>query len=222
MPAALPSLSQLGRNGGEAGLPIKGSDITEDQKYAGPEAYTIGYTIGENNQFLGRNRVFEFQANPLDVLELHFRLSGAQNTIQRNPQTPADTITGKFSFFEAIDKVKPWPMGLRAGRHIIPRSPLPDGDVNLSCPPVPPPPPPTGTAHPPQGATRDRTGTTRLPPTCRPWDQARLDRTYSDAAKTKPGKASNEYSILRRRELLRLQPEIEVSAEGYVLEVTSM
>ena len=89
---------------------------------------------------------------------------------------------------------------------MIPRSPsqiLPEGDVNLSCP---------------------QAG--KLTPSCRPWTRLGWTevlfgaqyRTYSDAQKIHPGQPTNEYSVRRRREILRLQPEIEVAADQYVLE----
>ncbi len=206
---------------------FQNTDITEVEKYIDPPVYGIHYTIGENNQFVGRNRVFEFEAHPLDVLELHFRLSGAQKTIRRNPQNPSDTITGKFSVFEAVDQKLPAPMGLTAGRHLLPRSPsqiLPGGEYNLSCPSPPIPANQNSGLSPP--AEWMRTGVQRLPTSCRPWTRLGWTevllgaqyRTYSDAQKIRPGLESNTYSIKRRREILRLQPEIEVEADKYVLE----
>lgn len=225
-PRNYPVYRSLGEMEAKQDCLFQGTDISENQKYARPETYEIAYTIGENNQFVGRDKVFEFRANPLDVLELHFRLSGAQNAIPRTPDNPNDTITGKFSIFDAVDRTKPWPMGLREGRHLIPRSPsqiLPDGDVNLACPQAPASP---GTSNPPGGKTRDRVGNTPLPVSCRPWTRLGWTevllgaqyRTYSDAQKIQPGQPSKTYSVLRRRELLRLQPEIEVAADEYVLE----
>jgi RHS repeat-associated protein len=203
-------------------------EIGPSDKYKSQdEAYRVVYTIGEDNKFYGRNRVLEFKARPFDVMELHFRLSGVQNTVPRFVGTPQDTVTGKFSIFEAVDHATPPPMGLMAGRHMIPRSPsqiLPDGDFVLSCPAAPPPP---GQPGPPPPLTRDRvTADGRLPTTCRPWTRLGWTevlfgaqyRTYSDAQKLAPGGASNVYSIERRREILRLQPEIEVKADEYVLE----
>lgn len=202
-------------------------EIDPSEKYkTQDESYRVVYTIGENNQFYGRNRVLEFRARPFDVMELHFQLSGVQNTVPRIVGSPQDTITGKFSIFDAVDHATPPPMGLVAGRHMIPRSPsqiLPDGDFALDCPTAPPPP---GLPGPPPPQTRDRVGSTRLPTTCRPWTRLGWTevlfgaqyRTYSDAQKLVPGGASNTYSIERRREILRLQPEIEVKADEYVLE----
>jgi hypothetical protein len=207
------------------------SDITPAEKYVGPETYGIHYTIGENNQFVGRNRVFEFDARPLDVLELHFSLAGAQKTIERNPGESKNTVTGKFSIFNAVDQAMPPPMGLVAGRHLLPRSPsqiLPNGDLDLRCPQTPfVPPVPAGSPPGPFPPLEwMRTGTQRLWTTCRPWTRLGWTevllgaqyRTYSDAQKIYPGRESNIYSIKRRREILRLQPEIEVAADEYVLE----
>jgi len=81
--------------------------LGEPQKYDGPESYEASFTIGENNQFLGRNRVLEFRANPLDVLELYIRLAGVDQSVDRQPNDP---ITGKFSVF---DGASPPPVGIK-------------------------------------------------------------------------------------------------------------
>ena len=174
------------------------SDIRPDQKYKGPPSYLIEFTIGENNQFIGRNRVLEFDAHPMDILELHYSLAGAEQTIQGNTADPSDTVIGKFSVFETP-----------SGRYLIPRSPsqiLSNAEVNsqeFACPPAP-------IANQP------------LPPSCRPWTRLAWTevllgaqyRTYSDGQMT----PQNQFSIKRRRELFRLQPEIEVPADQLHLE----
>ena len=58
------------------------SDIDSTKKYIDrPDNYSVDYTISENNQFIGRNRVLEFRANPLDVVELHYKLFGIENKV---------------------------------------------------------------------------------------------------------------------------------------------
>lgn len=186
--------------------------LGEPQKYDGPESYEASFTIGENNQFLGRNRVLEFRANPLDVLELHIRLAGVEQSIDRQPNDP---ITGKFSVF---DGASPPPVGINNDRYLIPRSPSQilsrseekkDSSVKkLECPPLPDP-PGFGPA---------------LPSSCRPWTRLGWTevllgaqyRTYSDAQRV--GDDPDRFSILRRREVLRLHPEIEVAADQFVLD----
>lgn len=189
---------------------------TETAKYTGAVAFQVRYTIGENNHFVGRNRVLEFDASPLDILELHFRLSAVDKTVERDPTKPGDPITGRFTVFDTQGGGVNVPMGLQAGRHIIPRSPsdiLP-GDVmdQLACPPAP--------------ANQNTTGSGRLWSSCRPWTRLGWTevllgaqyRTYSDAQVV--GLLQDDlYSIKRRREVLRLQPELEVEADKYMLEL---
>lgn len=188
-------------------------ELPDAQKYEGAEAYEISFTIGENNQFIGRNRVLEFRANPLDVLELHFRLAPVEQTVAIQPATPNDKVTGNFSIFDGGS------VGIRAGRYLIPRSPSQilsrsetpsEGNVALSCPQLPAGPnPPAANA---------------LPPSCRPWTRLGWTevllgaqyRTFSDAQRL--GNDDNRFSVLRRREVLRLHPEIEVEADKFMLE----
>jgi RHS repeat-associated protein len=189
--------------------------IPDSAKYIGSPRYVISYTIGENNQFDGRNRVFEFRAKPLDVLELHIRLSPIDEIIPRNAANPIDTITGKFSVFDG--SAAP-PVGIARTRYMIPRAASQiltpsdgpaDSDVqSLICPQIPDPP---------------GSGAAPLPVTCRPWTRLGWTeillgaqyRTYSDAQKAGPG--DNRFSVLRRRDMLRLHPEIEVKAEEFAL-----
>lgn len=186
--------------------------VPEPSKYIGQSKYIVSYTIGENNQFAGRNRVLEFRAHPLDVLELHVRLSPRDQTVSRVVGNPADAVTGKFSLFDgsAIP-----PVGIARERYIIPRDPSQiltrsdDPSVSdvgdLSCP---------------KGLTN---ASNPLPTTCRPWTRLGWTeillgaqyRTYSDAQKAAPG--VDRFSILRRREILRLYPEIEVAAHNFAL-----
>jgi RHS repeat-associated protein len=177
------------------------SDITAAEKYDGADTYHIDYEIGENNHFVGRNRVIEFDASPLDVLELRFRLAGVENKVERGTSKP--DLIGKFSVFEP-------------GQQMIPRSPsqilLPPKEVVLQCPVVP-----LDSASLPSSL--------RLPTTCRPWTRLGWTevflgaqyRTYSDGQEF-GDPAKDRTSIKRRREILRLHPEIEVEADQYVLQ----
>ncbi|MFK4502883.1 hypothetical protein ABIF86_007174 [Bradyrhizobium japonicum] len=191
--------------------------LEDAQKYTGQETYEVRpFIIAENNQFLGRNRVLEFKANPLDVLELHIRLAGVDQSIDRQPNVPNDQITGKFSVFDGASAP---PVGINRDRYLIPRSPAQilsrserrnDSSVKqLACPQVPNPP------------VFDRAA---LPPSCRPWTRLGWTeillgaqyRTYSDAQRV--GDTADRFSILRRREVLRLHPEIEVAADQFVID----
>ncbi|GGD34433.1 hypothetical protein GCM10011335_41890 [Aureimonas glaciei] len=201
---------------------FQGSDIsTDDEKYKGPPAYTVTYEITQGNRFIGRNRVVEFRAMPLDVVEFQIRIVPVEQSINL-PSSPQATARGAFSILQGTEA-----NGLIRERHLIPRSPsdiLPDpsvtGAVNPrvkhACPNAPVPPAmgaPLPSWHRP------------LPATCRPWSRlgwAELllgaqYRTYSDAQKTG---LPNQYSIKRRREILRLQPEIETSSDQYLLQRT--
>ncbi|MBR0959530.1 hypothetical protein [Bradyrhizobium japonicum] len=188
-------------------------ELPDAQKYEGPESYEISFTIGENNEFVGRNRVLEFRASPLDVLELHFRLAPAEQTVAIQPATPNDKVTGNFSIFDG------GLVGISPGRYLIPRSPSqilsrtekPDeGNVALSCPQLP--------------AAPNPPAVNALPPSCRPWTRLGWTevllgaqyRTYSDAQRL--GNDDNRFSVLRRREILRLHPEIEIEADKFMLE----
>lgn len=216
-PHNLPDYHSLGEMELKQDCLVGNSDITADQKYKAGELYRVEYSIGENNQFDGRNRVLEFRASPLDVVEFRYRISGAQNAVFPDPSNADDKITGKFSIFEAKNDPTNPPMGLQPGRHLIPRSPsqiLPGGDVDIQC------------RKAPDVPARNYTGSDLLLTKCRPWTRLGWTetllgaqyRTYSDAEKIRPGLPSDTFSILRRREILRLQPEIEVEADGYVLE----
>ena len=228
-PRNFPAYGTLGKMEAKQDCLFPGSDVDESEKFVDDGVYSIHFSIGENNQFRGRNRVLEFKARPFDVLELHVRLAGVTKTIARDPNDPTNTITGTFSVFDAVDGGSPLPMGLMAGRHLLPRSPsqiLPGGDIDLRCPLAPH----SGTAGGDTSATPPpewtHTGDLRLWSSCRPWTRLGWTeillgaqyRTYSDAQKIKPGEPSSTYSIKRRREILRLQPEIEVEADHYVLE----
>ncbi|WP_157788340.1 RHS repeat-associated core domain-containing protein [Bradyrhizobium japonicum] len=187
----------------------KAKYITPAEKYVGPEIYAVDYDIRENNHVTGRNRVLEFDATPLDVIELNFRLAPVGNAVTRDGSS--EEITGKFSIFDP--SVDPPAHGVTPGRYIIPRSPkqiLPDGDVDLNCPNLPVPP---------------RTAQVLLPANCRLWTRLGWTevflgaqyRTYSDAQQV--GKDDrNLFSIKRRRDFLRLHPEIEVEADQYILD----
>lgn len=191
----------------ECSLPEVGGS-KEVLKYVGKPTYSVDYFILENNQFVGRNRIFEFDAAPLDVVEFHYRLIPIERVAEADDVKGAKvSLNGNFSILEAKAGSKlPF---IELGRHFIPRSPsdiLPGGP-NLSCAELP-----------------GRKG--RLPATCRPWTKLAWTevflgaqyRTYSDAALTG---LPITYSIKRRREILRLQPEIEVAADQYSLEVSA-
>ena len=175
------------------------SSINTNVKYVGGRNYTIEYTIGENNQFNGRNRVLEFRAHPLDLVEFHYRLLADESTVLRDTADPSETISGKFSILDA----RAHPNGLAAGRHMIPRSPSQILSAKLD---------PNDFLCAPAGG--------RLPSSCRPWTRLGWTevifgaqyRTYSDAQATGIG---HTFSVERRRENLRLGPEIEVDASGY-------
>jgi RHS repeat-associated protein len=194
------------------------SRINADEKYVGSPKYTIEYTIGENNQFNGRNSVLEFRASPLDLVEFHYRISAAESFVDGN--RTGEKISGKFSILDTGDPHYK-PDGLASGRHMIPRSPsqiLSDARVTpdeFRCPQAPPP------------AGRGSTGDNRLTASCRPWTRLGWTeiifgaqyRTYSDAQATGIG---HTFSVERRRENLRLSPEIEVDASGYeIVDTTS-
>lgn len=190
---------------------FEGSDITNEQKYApGGPKYTVSYEILENNLFIGRNRVLEFRARPLDIVEFQVRIVPVEQVIDLDEGNSNSKVQGAFSVLRGTSG-----NGLRQERHLISRSP---SDI-LPSP---------GDALPPDVKAQYNCKSTvpgRLPKTCRPWSQlgwvelllGAQYRTYSDAQKTL---RQNEYSILRRREILRLQPEIEVSADRYFLEQT--
>ena len=187
----------------------KAKYITPAEKYVGPEIYAVDYDIRENNHVTGRNRVLEFDAMPLDVIELNVRLTPVGNAVKRDGSS--DEIAGNFSIFDP--SVGPPAKGITPGRYIIPRSPkqiLPDGDVSLNCPSLPV--SPFMTPVP-------------LPTNCRLWTRLGWTevflgaqyRTYSDAQQV--GKDDrNLFSIKRRRDFLRLHPEIEVEADQYILD----
>ncbi|RWO75688.1 MAG: hypothetical protein EOS18_28965 [Mesorhizobium sp.] len=172
-----------------------GPAVEPNLKYVNLEpSFAIDYKITEANEFLGRNRIFEFEGHPLDVVQFHFRLSPKRHA---DVQTASgETIRGRFSLFEN-----------QVGRQMIRRSAadiLP-GSEKLVCPKF------LGT-NPAENI--------RLMATCRPWTQLGWTelmlgtqyRTYSDAQRT--GLAF-QFSIKRRREILRLFPEIEVEADQY-------
>nr|WP_246807009.1 RHS repeat-associated core domain-containing protein [Ensifer sp. ENS04] len=167
-------------------------------KYVGPDpSFAVTYNITEANQFIGRNRVFEFQGRPLDVVQFHFKLSPKYHPDVQTVR--GETIRGKFSLFEN-----------KAGRQMIRRSAadIMPGAAKLECP-----------AYPlPVDASQDTSA--RLTATCRPWTKLGWTelllgsqyRTYSDAQRTG---LDYLFTIKRRREVLRLFPEIEVDADQY-------
>lgn len=185
-----------------------GLPMPDDMKYVGASTYVASYTIGENNQFQGRNRVLEFRARPLDVVEFHVRLAPVASSVTRNPGAQGDVVEGNFSVFDAAASS----VGIERSRFLIPRSPSqiltatdtsPESDVSaLTCLPI-------------VGG--------QMPATCRPWTRlgwaeillGAQYRTYSDAQRSPPGR--DRFSILQRREILRLFPEIAVDADRFAL-----
>ncbi|MBY5625929.1 RHS repeat-associated core domain-containing protein [Rhizobium leguminosarum] len=182
---------------------FESSTIGSDDKYDGPQrygsTYAITYSITEGNEFLGRNRVLEFRGHPLDVVEFHFRLSPKA---REEVISSGETIRGNFSIFPN-----------KRGRQMIRRSPadiLPypaDLPVRpLTCP-FP-------------DAPNSNDTTVALTTDCRPWTNLGWTelflgaqyRTYSDAQRTG---LEFQHSIKRRREILRLFPEIEIAADQY-------
>ncbi|MBY5881157.1 hypothetical protein HFN46_18680 [Rhizobium leguminosarum] len=174
--------------------------IDPDLKYVSSTSdFAVIYQITEANKFLGRNRIFEFQGRPLGVVQFHIRLTPKRHT---DVQTKTgETVRGRFSLFEN-----------QVGRQMIRRSAadiLAD-DRTLACPLYP-----LATAP-----FADPKKTVHLPATCRPWTKLGWTelllgaqyRTYSDATRTG---LAYQFSIKRRREILRLFPEIEVAAEQY-------
>lgn len=176
--------------------------IDPNLKYVPSEpSYEAVYKITEANKFFGRNRIFEFQGRPLDVVQFHLALSPKRHADAHTAN--GETIRGRFSLFQNS-----------AGRQMIRRSAadiLPGGGT-LRCPQRNPlVPAPFGT---------DPWQTSVLPATCRPWTKLGWTelllgaqyRTYSDTQRTG---LAGQFSLKRRRELLRLFPEIEVKAEQY-------
>jgi RHS repeat-associated protein len=183
-----------------------GHEVAEEQKYEGDPVYRIDYEVGEDNQFVGRNWVLEFQARPFDVLELHYRVVPVEQVMEF---APGKTLHGAFSLVDL-------PPGPKAKPHtyVIPRSPahiLP-GSRSIDCP----------TLMPAIGSNPASISGI-LTEDCRPftqlaWTEVFLGaeyRTFNDAQKTD---VDGQFSIKRRRDLMRLQPELEVAAEKYHLE----
>lgn len=175
-------------------------------KYVGPPTESVAIQILENNRIVGRNRIFEFEARPLDIVEFRVRLRPRERVFATvSPQNIPFELNGKFSVLEvpaaATDPLPP-------GEYVIPRSPsqiVPPNLDPVNC----------GSVIPIAGQN--------LPRTCRPWTRIAWSelllgaeyRTYSDGHKTINDK---EYSIKRRRELFRLFPEIEIAADEFRLE----
>ncbi|MGO7655512.1 SpvB/TcaC N-terminal domain-containing protein [Rhizobium ruizarguesonis] len=181
------------------------ASLADSQKYVGTPAGKITYKILEDNTFQGRNRVIEFDATPLDVLELHLKLIPVTRTIQlERPGGPVQ-VRGNFSVL-IVDSKLSIESGLNKGNYLIPRSPLDLVDVSSVVPEC------------------AMANSSVLAANCRPWSKLGWTeillgaqyRTLSDAHET-INNAS--YSVLRRRDLLRIHPEIEVPAESYHLNI---
>ena len=184
-------------------------DGATSKKYVGSPRKSVSIQILENNRVAGRNRVFEFKARPLDLVEFQVRLKPREKIFQTvSPQNVPFELNGKFSVLEIpttlLNAISP-------GQYVIPRSAsqiIPPNLDGVDC----------GAVVPINGS--------KLPKTCRPWTRIAWSeillgaeyRTYSDGHKTI--NAGSEFSIKRRRELLRLFPEIQISADEFRLEWT--
>ncbi|TJZ83095.1 RHS repeat-associated core domain-containing protein [Paracoccus hibiscisoli] len=179
---------------------------TATAKYVGPPADSVAIQILENNRIVGRNRIFEFEARPLDIVEFRVRLRPRERAFATtSPLNVPFELNGKFSVLQVpAGATDPLP----SGDYIIPRSPsqiVPPNLDSVDCGSVVP------------------INRQELPRSCRPWTRIAWSelllgaeyRTYSDGHKTIDDK---EYSIKRRRELFRLFPEIEIAADEFRLE----
>ncbi|MBZ9864248.1 hypothetical protein LB515_02555 [Mesorhizobium sp. CA15] len=197
---------------GDAAMEVKQDcSLLDAMKYVKKDQAEIGYQILENNQFVGRNRVIEFEASPLDILELHLELSPVTQTVTIG----STTVRGNFSVFD-VDASLSQEIGIKKGRHLIPRSPfdlVSETSVAADCPaPIF-----NDPLHPRPNPER------LLPVNCRPWTKLGWTeilfgaqyRTLSDAHNTIDQRS---FSILRRRDILRLNPEIEVKSNSYRLQ----
>ena len=159
-------------------------------RYTGEPTAQVEFDILENNRFVGRNRILEFRARPLDVVAFRVELV----PIRREAEVVGlgYTIDGHFSAADAS------PGAVAPGIALIPRSPadlLPSGRPELSC----------------------RGGGD----TCRPWSRLGWTelflgaqyRTYSDIHRTR----QSQFSLKRRREMLRLHPMITVRSDRFWL-----
>ncbi len=176
-------------------------------KYFGQPTPTVSIQILENNTVSGRNRVFEFEARPLDIVAFHVRLKPRQRIFSTVSTTNvAFELDGKFSILD--NEPQNGPGSIPREEYVIPRSPSQIVPPNLD---------PVDCGEDPEINQR------RLPRTCRPWTRIAWSelllgaeyRTYSDAHKTTTDK---EYSIKRRRDLLRIFPEIEIASDEFRLE----
>lgn len=185
--------------------------IDQDQVYVGSPSPSVAIQILENNHVDGRNRIFEFEARPLDVVEFQVRLKPRlrqQPYETTSPENINFELDGKFSVLEVPPQ---GPAILPREEFIIPRSPsqiLPPNLDQVDC-----------------GENSPITNL-KLLRTCRPWTRLAWSelllgaeyRTYSDAHKTLNDK---EFSIKRRRDLLRVFPEIQIGADEFRLETDS-
>jgi RHS repeat-associated protein len=177
-------------------------------KYVGPPTESVAIRILENNRIVGRNRIFEFEARPLDIVEFHVRLRPREQIFATiSPQNVPFNLDGKFSVLNVQTNAT---SQILAGDYIVPRSPSQIVPPNLD-------PVDCGIVTPILSKARP------LPRSCRPWTRIAWSelllgaeyRTYSDGHKTINDK---EFSIKRRREILRVFPEIEVAADEFRLE----
>ena len=178
--------------------------IGKNAKYIGPAKQSVSIQILENNRIIGRDRVFEFEARPLDVIEFHVRLKPAKRSFQTISKAgDRFELNGKFSVLDIEAQI---PQPLPPGEYLISRSPsqiIPPNLDPVYC-----------------GMT---VTAPQLANTCRPWTRVAWAelllgaeyRTYSDAHRTVDNK---NFSLKRRREILRLHPEIEVDSNHHRLE----
>ena len=176
-------------------------------KYVAEPTSAVSIQILENNTVSGRNRVFEFEAHPLDIVAFHVRLKPRLRVFSTVSTTNvAFELDGRFSILDS--EPKNGPGSIPREEYVIPRSPSQIVPPNLD---------PVDCGEDPEINQR------RLPRTCRPWTRIAWSelllgaeyRTYSDAHKTTTDK---EYSIKRRRDLLRIFPEIEIASDEFRLE----
>lgn len=176
-------------------------------KYVGQPTSAVSIQILENNTVSGRNRVFEFEARPLDIVAFHVRLKPRLRIFSTvSTANVAFELDGKFSILDNIPPNDPG--SIPREEYVIPRSPSQIVPPNLD---------PVDCGEDPEINQR------KLARTCRPWTRIAWSelllgaeyRTYSDAHKTT---TDMQYSIKRRRDLLRIFPEIEIASDEFRLE----
>lgn len=184
--------------------------LPPSEKYVQRDQSSVDLLFRENGTFDGRNRVLEFEAHPLDVIQFNIELSPVLNMVALD--APDGTKENVVGYFSAVHKSIGNEHGLKPGLHLIPRDPsevLSTIRKSLECP-------------------APQIPVARIPQTCNPWGTLGWSeiflgaeyRTYSDAQskrlRLQPGQ-KQLFGMKRRRDLLRLHPEIAVPAERYDL-----